>query len=135
MKTGPRIVDTEREYRKFTLGVAAVLTLLAWLFTWRKWLPVPVAVTVTAVLMLVAAAATAWPRFFRTFYLRGMVANHWIGLRAQRVFLSVFFFLVMCPVGLLLRLAGHDPLALKLNRAGGSYWVPARKRGNFDRMF
>jgi hypothetical protein len=35
----------------------------------------------------------------------------------------VFFYLVLTPVGLLLRLLGKDPLHRKPDRSAASYWV------------
>lgn len=39
------------------------------------------------------------------------------------VMFSSFYYLVFLPIGLIMRLTGHDPLKLK-RRSQGSYWVP-----------
>ena len=49
------------------------------------------------------------------FVLLGFVVSH--------VLLTLFFFLIMLPIGLIARLAGKDFLSLKLDRAAKSYWI------------
>lgn len=43
------------------------------------------------------------------------------------VILGVVFFLVILPVGLLMRLMGHDPLARRFDATTTSYRVPSHK--------
>ena len=49
--------------------------------------------------------------------------------------LTLFFFLVLTPLGLALRLAGKDLLALKKDARATTYWHPAKKPGDLERMF
>lgn len=39
------------------------------------------------------------------------------------VVMTVLFFLVFAPVGILLRMLGKDPLRLKLDRQTKTYWI------------
>jgi hypothetical protein len=39
------------------------------------------------------------------------------------VALTIVFFVTVLPVGLLMRLFGHDPLRLKIDRSAASYWI------------
>lgn len=68
-----------------------------------------------------------WGRFaFRV----GHVNNHLI--------LGLFFYLVMLPTGLMMRLFGQDPMARRLMPKSESYWQPVRRnpdRENFTDMF
>ena len=45
------------------------------------------------------------------------------------VVLSLIFLLAFVPVGLLMRLFGHDALRLKLQPATGSYWIERQPPG------
>jgi len=47
---------------------------------------------------------------------------HVLGWVNSRVLLTALFFLVLTPMGLVLRLAGRDPL--RLRRREGSGWSP-----------
>jgi len=52
------------------------------------------------------------------------------------VFMSVIFFLVLTPAGILVRLFGHRPLTR--SRGGPSYWqsrAPGSRRGDLDHQF
>ncbi|HUI10336.1 MAG TPA: SxtJ family membrane protein [Bacteroidota bacterium] len=48
-----------------------------------------------------------------------------------RVLLGVFFYLVLTPVGLLMRLLGRDLIDQKIDRSAATYWK-ARKPAAFD---
>jgi len=50
-----------------------------------------------------------------------------IGWVVTRVILTIVFFLVLTPIGLLQRLAGGSPLELRLHTATHSYWRPRKK--------
>jgi hypothetical protein len=45
------------------------------------------------------------------------------------VVLGFMFFIVVTPIGLLMRLLGKDFLRLKLERQAGSYWIERRPPG------
>lgn len=59
---------------------------------------------------------------------------HALGWVNSRVLLSLLFFLVLTPVGLLFRLIGRDPLS---QRGKGTTWsaYPRRARDHYERMF
>ena len=48
---------------------------------------------------------------------------HVLGWINTRLLLGLFFYLVMTPVALVLRLAGKDLLQQRLDRSAKSYWV------------
>jgi hypothetical protein len=45
------------------------------------------------------------------------------------IVLGLIYGLAMVPIGLLMRLAGHDPLALRLDPQAKSYWVSREPPG------
>ncbi len=107
----------------FTIGVAAsLLTLVIWLVTGKilGWL-----LGVAGALMLIAViwpvfllpANRMWQRFARRL---GLVMNH--------VVLGIFLYLVMTPIGLIMRLLGHDPLQLRRDEDAESYFVDVERR-------
>ena len=46
-----------------------------------------------------------------------------LGAVVSPIALGVLFFLVITPIGLLMRLTGKDPLRLKFERSDESYWI------------
>ena len=111
--------------RRFALSTAAIVAvlfglLLPWLFDFRipLW-PWPLA-AVLAIWGLIA------PRSLRPVY------RHWmqLGLLISRVttpiVLGLVFILLFLPVGLMMRLAGHDPMKRRFEPNSPSYREPSR---------
>ncbi|WP_295543843.1 SxtJ family membrane protein [uncultured Thiohalocapsa sp.] len=111
--------------RRFALTTAAIVAalfglLLPWLggFGWPLW---PWAL---------AAVLALWglirPAGLRPVY-RGWMR---FGLLASRIttplILGLVFFLLFVPMGLVMRLAGHDPMRRKLDPQAATYRVPSR---------
>ncbi|HXC13991.1 MAG TPA: hypothetical protein VNV39_14265 [Stellaceae bacterium] len=40
-----------------------------------------------------------------------------------RIVMAILFFAVVTPVGLVMRMAGRDPLRRRLDREASSYWL------------
>jgi hypothetical protein len=55
-----------------------------------------------------------------------------LGFFMSRILLSILFYLVITPIGLLVRLLGKDLLNERWNRDAGSYWIQKEKKP-FDR--
>lgn len=55
------------------------------------------------------------------------------------IILGLAFYLVIAPIGLLMRLTGHDPLRLKRDASATSYWIERQPPGpppsSFPRQF
>jgi hypothetical protein len=59
-----------------------------------------------------------------------------IGFVMSWVALTALFFLVITPLGLIMRITGRDSLRLKADAEAGSYWTPRPGRGSdSDRAF
>lgn len=62
-----------------------------------------------------------------------------LGWFMTRAILSVLFFAVVTPVGLIARLVGRDPLSLKFKDGADSYWIPKQKttpkKSDYERQF
>jgi len=84
---------------------------------------------------VVAWVAWLWPKPFRGFYRRGMTVTFHVGQVVGTVMLTVFYLVVMTPLGLALRLFGKDLLALKKQEGEKTYWKKARGGEHFERQF
>jgi hypothetical protein len=73
----------------------------------------------------VAGALAIWiaPAFGRSLYMGWMVAALPIGWSISHAVLALVYYLVFTPIGLLMRLAGHDPLRRSFERGAASYWI------------
>lgn len=64
------------------------------------------------------------PAFMRLVFL-GMSYLAWpIGFVVSHVVLAVVYYLVLTPIGLLMRLFGYDSMKKTFDREASSYWVP-----------
>ncbi len=67
----------------------------------------------------------------RPVYIAWMSFAFVLGWINARIILGLFFYLVLTPIGLFMRLGGKDLLDKKIDRAAESYWVK-RERTPFD---
>jgi len=126
---------TVGQARKSTLLVAGVLALLGGWQIHRSHSTAAFAFGVAAGALLVCAAspvAAVW------FHKRWMAFAGILGSVNSRIVLSLFFYLVMAPVGFIARRAGHDPLERRKER-GPSYWRPRistrQTRESYEKSF
>ena len=47
-----------------------------------------------------------------------------LGKIISPIIMGIIFFVVVTPIGVIMRLIGKDVLNLKLNKKEGSYWIP-----------
>jgi hypothetical protein len=131
LKTDPRAL------RKFGLMVGGVLALLG-LWCWLRHKPAWPYLLAPAAPLLVLGLA--WPASLRRIYLGWMAMAITLGLIVSTVLLTLFFYLVITPVGLLARLLGRDFLSRQLDPKATSYWL-ARDRSlskgkiDYERQF
>lgn len=85
----------------------------------------------SAGLVFAAGGAALYP-LMKPVYTAWMLFAYVLGWINTRVILGLFFYLVMTPLGLLLRLTGKDLLDEKIDRTVGTYWI-RRERKPFDR--
>ncbi|MDH3327730.1 MAG: SxtJ family membrane protein [Desulfobulbaceae bacterium] len=92
-------------------GMAMVLIcLLIMLFSGRNLFLVPA----IAVLVL----TMTWPAFFKPVARLWLGFSHFLGSIVSKILLSVLFFVIVTPIGLVRRFAGADSLKLKDWRTG-----------------
>lgn len=131
----PKLKENPREWQKFTAVMVLMVEVIC-LALHRRGMMHTTAMGVAAVaLLLVVLASLVRPQSFRGFYRSGMTVSFHVGQVMGGILLSVFFLLVVTPMGLVMRLFGKDLLELKRDKSAKTYWRPARSNPNFDRMF
>lgn len=130
-----RLKENPREWQKFTLVMGVVANLVTWIVWWKGGLALTLPLVVAAMALAAVVAALIQPRWFRGFYRGGMTVSFQIGQLIGKVLLTLFFLLLVTPLGLLLRLLGKDLLELKSKPQETSGWRPAKNNRDFDRMF
>lgn len=117
-------VPTEPELRSFGLIMGGAIALIfgvavPWLWdaTWRAW-PWLVAAA------LVGVALTS-PRLLKRLYAAWMRIGHVLNWLISRVTLALVYYVVVVPMGAVMRLFKHDPLRRRFEQDAESYRVPA----------
>ena len=107
---------------------------VAFLIHQRAHLP-RVAWAVAAAAVAISVAGLASPAFMRRVWIAMMVGLSPIGWVMSHLILGVIYYLVVTPVGLLLRIAGRDPLHRRFDRDATTYWIDRGERPDLERYF
>ena len=103
--------DRRRQARDTGMAATLILILVAYFGRRPEWLP-----AAAAVLLL----TMVWPGVFGPLARLWFGLSHLLGTVVSRVILSLLFFVVVVPVGVLRRATGADPMALRDWRRDGS---------------
>ena len=127
---------TDAQARKSALLVAAVLLgIAAWNLYRGRTTVVVIFASIGAALVVAGLLVPAAARAFHVAWMRFAVA---LGHVNSRVLLTLVYYLVVTPYGIVTRLVGRDPLR---RRGAGqeSYWVERKAtrqtREQFERLF
>jgi hypothetical protein len=132
-----QLAPNRRELRKFGLVVGGVFGALGLLLLARGRTSAPWFLAPGTVLLFFGAL---WPRVLKPVYIVWMSLAIVLGFAVSQVILTLVFFLVFAPLGLVARCAGRDFLNRKLDPQAASYWVRRERRGNqspadYERQF
>lgn len=118
-----------RTITSFALIVSGALLAIAAYQRWRGAPPwvVLALVSIAVVLSLLSAVAPAW---LRPVYRGWMRVGEVLGWINTRIILTLVFFLVVTPIGLLMRLFGRSPIATAKR---DSYWTDVEPHSYGDR--
>ena len=96
----------------------------------------PVLATVLGVATLgLSVCGLVWPHMIWPVYAAWMVAAYPVGWVLGHVVMAVVFYLLVTPIGLLMRLFGRDPLARRFDPGAASYWKTRRQVDDRSRYF
>ena len=125
---------TDSELRWFGLLFAGFFGLIGAMTWWRFDAPH------TAQYIWVVAGGVAGlyyliPPLRRPIFFGWMYAAYPIGFVVSHVILAGIYYLVMTPIGLLMRLLGHDPLQLRLKPDAETHWIKRTPSQDPQRYF
>ena len=83
----------------------------------------------------IPAAGLVWPGVLRIVYLLASYATFPIGFVVSYVILAVVYYLVLTPIGIVLRLAGKDPIQRRFDRGAKTYWTTRESDNASERYF
>ena len=113
---------SDRHLRQFASAWTLACAFLAHAL-WRKWHLPAGAVGALACGGLVLAVGLPFPRAVRPLYLGFSIATFPLAWVMSHLILGAVYFLLLTPIGFLLRACGRDPLNLRPDRERGTYWT------------
>jgi hypothetical protein len=122
----------DRQVRIFGLASLVALPVATAIWTRGSLGPIAAAAALGGLIVLLGLA---WPRGLRPVLVAINVVTAPLVLLIHDLSLSVAFFLVIVPVGMVLRLCGRDALHLKIDRTAASYWQPKKQPGGARSYF
>ena len=130
------ITGTKKQLREFGLLVSGVFLILGGLFLWQGKELYPYLFGISSFLLIVGLIS---PIVLKPVYKIWMGFAHILGFIMTRVILSILFYLVITPIGIIARFINRDFFNLELNREQISYWIyrenkPFRKE-NYENQF
>lgn len=123
MKHKPK---TKKELRKFGMVMAVPLALIGAYFWWKGRVAYPYVLGAAAFFLL---SGLLVPQILRPIEKGWMKFAEVMSAIMTRVILTLAFFLVITPFGLLMRLMGKDLLDMRLEPDRETYWVPTEPDG------
>lgn len=117
---------TKKELRKFGITVSIPMLLIG-TFLW--WKDSGAAVYVFSIGVALVVAGLLAPGTLKHVELIWMKLAAVMSFIMTRVILTLAFFFVITPFGLLLRMMGKDLLQMKIDERQDSYWVPVEEDG------
>jgi uncharacterized membrane protein YqaE (UPF0057 family) len=127
---------TDQEARKTALVVAGVLMLAASVFWYRgRATAASVSVGIALLLVIIGFLVPPVAKLFHRGWYTLAFALGWVN---SRILLTIIYYLIFLPYGIISRLAGRDPLDLR-GAPRESYWHKREKkrqsREQFERLF
>lgn len=124
-----------RDLRQFAgIWMPLACLIVGWMIQRRtgEW---TVSLTIWAICAVMALAGLAQPKLIKPVFVGMMYAVFPIGFVLSYCILAIVYYLVITPVGLIMRLVGYDPMERKLDREAETYWKVREPSPNSSRYF
>jgi hypothetical protein len=122
-----------RQLRQFALlwvGFFGLIAVYGWWFSVSS-----TAAVAFSLVAVVGAVGYLQPEFLRPAYVVWMTLALPIGWTVSHLLLLALFYLLITPIGLLMRLFGYDPLERRIDRSAATYWTPHDPGADSSRYF
>ncbi|MCZ6836541.1 MAG: SxtJ family membrane protein [Planctomycetota bacterium] len=105
------------------------------LILWRRFSSMAASNSIIGMSLLIAILGSWKPALMRPIYVGWMFAVFPIGWTVTHLVLGLVYYLLITPIGLLLRVWGHDPLRRKIDPQATTYWIERQAPSSSDRYF
>ena len=130
------IKESKKDLRKFGFTVGGALILIGGLLFWVGKATY-IYFAVPGILLILCGLIV--PQILRPLNKAWMTLAILLGWVMTRVILTIFFYIVITPIGLIAKIARKDFLNLKIDKGEKSYWVKREKKSlkqlDYERQF
>ena len=119
------------ELRKFGLTMAIAFAAIGGFMLWRDK---PAWMYLFAIAGFFLVFGLTLPRLLAPIEWAWMKFAYALSFVMTYVLITLIFYVAITPIGLVMRLLGKDPLALKFDKNAKSYWVPVDPNGPCSRL-
>ena len=128
--------NKRKQLRRFGIQLGIALGLLGGLFWWKEN-NIYVYLSIFSLIFLLIGLL--WPSLLAPIYKVWLAVAKFMGTLITKIILIILFYLVITPIGLLLRLFGKDFLKLRFDKNGNSYWIKqqssSHNKSQYDRQY
>ncbi len=129
-------IKCEKSYlRKFGITLGMILIIISGFLFWKEKESFQILLTIGVVL---SVFGFAMPVALKPIYWIWMIFATILGWVMIRVILSLLFYTIITPIGLISRFFGKQFLELKWNRTNRTYWnyrSDKPEKGNYEKQF
>ena len=127
------IKSEKSDLRKFGITIGTIFLIVAGFFFWKEKESFQLFLTIGITLFAVGIVI---PVILKPVYWVWMVFATVLGWFMTRVILSLLFYVILTPIGLIARLFGNQFLNLKLDGTNKSYWnITTVDSKNYEKQF
>lgn len=126
---------SRRELRQFSgIWFPAFFAVVGGLIAYRTghW---TVSMAIWAPALVLSVMGLVRPDWMRPIYVGWMLASAPIGWVVSRIILAIVYYLVITPIGLVIRLTRRDPLGEQFDPSAATYWVEREQVRDTSRYF
>jgi hypothetical protein len=121
---------SRKELRNFGFVMAVALAAIASIVLWQDKTAWPYLYALAGFFLV---AGIAFPRVLAPIEWLWMKFAGIMGVIMTHVILGVAYYLIVTPIGVVMKLTGRDPLNRKFDKEAASYWLPVDPKGPSSR--
>lgn len=126
---------SRKKLRDFGIIALVASIILSLFFYFFKHIAVHWILVIICIGLFIFISSLISAKLTRLIYLGLTFLTYPIGLVVSFLVMTIFYFLIVTPVGLVFKLAGKDPLHRKFDYEAKSYWLKRQSPDKLDRYF
>ncbi len=133
------MIEVKKDFSRKELGwfgplFALFIAIICWIL-WRSGVSSKLITSLAVATAVLIVVYYLVPRLQRPLYRGWMFSVMPIGWVVSHLLLSLIYYLLFTPIGLIMRAVGYDPMRRKLEKDRETYWVPRQSPSDPKRYF